>query len=205
VADAQRGRDDTCPDFNQAMIDELGARSGVKLVVLSARWPAYMNAQPKYYLNPISLRLLDAATDGRSIPMDHALVRTLDAIARAAPGVRVVVIGPVPELPFVLPHCLAEAGHLRRSDRGCRAVPSATPLARAAGAEAAIGAAIRTRPFATAAFPTAALCTSAVCRTMDGEAQLYFDSHHLSASAARRLAPAWLDAALAPPTSEPIS
>ncbi len=195
VRDEQRGRDRTCERFNRAMIDELAAHPEVRLVVLSARWPAYLDARPRYYLDPISLRLLDHAAADRPISLDRALGRTLDAIAAAAPAARVIILGPVPELPFILPQCLAQAGHLGRSDLSCRIVSAQTPLARAAEADAVIAAVVANRPFAAAVFPTRVLCDSAVCRTTDREGALYFDSNHLSASAARRWAPAWLDVA----------
>jgi hypothetical protein len=124
-----------------------------------------------------------------------ALARTLDAIQATGTKARVAIIGPVPELPFSVPSCVAEARRLHRDEGSCATSPAGLPLARARPLEAALREVVAGHPVARVAFPTASLCTEARCVAIREGVMFYFDDDHLSVAGARALVPGWLDAA----------
>ncbi|MBS0360387.1 MAG: hypothetical protein JSR98_03320, partial [Proteobacteria bacterium] len=186
-----------CRRSSDAMLAEVAGDPKLKLVVLAARWPLYRDRPPFY--DPNSPRV-GMQVDSRPGPasLTAPLGWTLDAIHQRNPAARIVVVGPVPELVFVPPECLAQARHLHQDEAFCHRAPAGPALARARPAEAEIAAALAERPWARTVTPSAGLCGQDACRTaLDGRL-IYFDDDHLSASGARRLVPGWLDAALGP-------
>jgi hypothetical protein len=77
-------------------------------VVLAARWPLYRDAPPFYDVNSPRVAVDTARRPGVRPDLSAALTATLDAIARRRPDLRVLVIGPVPELTLAPPECLAQ-------------------------------------------------------------------------------------------------
>lgn len=178
----------------EAAADQVLARitgdKRLKLLVLSARWPLYRDAPPYYDVNSprVTMRL-----GGRRTSLGAPLGRTLSAIAKRRPDIRVLIVGPFPELTLGAPECLGQSAQLRLPRGLCTSVAAEPPLSRALPAEDAIRAAIQDRRRVAAVFPSQTLCASGRCLAMmDGE-PIYFDDDHLSASGARRLVPAWLD------------
>lgn len=194
-----------CPSAADQAMREIAANRKLKLVVLAARWPLYRDAPPFYDVNSprVSLEALDAP--GVRPSLATSLRDTLDAIQARNPQARVLIIGPVPELTFTPPECLAQARHLHLNEVGCFTAPAVLPLARARPAAAEIRAALIGRPSVRAVFPTARLCSAATCvSALDGRL-IYFDDDHLSASGAAKLVPAWMDEALAGALTAPAS
>lgn len=166
----------------------------LKLVVLLGRWPLYRDAPPFYDVNSPRVTMEAISRPGKRQRVSTALKATLDAIARRRPDVRVLVVGPFPELTLSAPECLAQVSQLGGRPEVCADVAADLPLARAAPAEDAIRAAIQDRPGVAVIFPSETLCRGGRCAAMLDGRPIYFDDDHLSASGARRLAPAWLDA-----------
>jgi hypothetical protein len=193
-----------CRDSTRLVMREIAADPKLKLVVLSARWPLYDGDKPHYDAGNPPMRVLDArAPRERAYPLDEALARTLAAIAATRTKAQVVVLGPVPELTFSPPECVAMARRLGRSEGRCWDAPATLPLVRARPAEAKIAAALAAHPGVRAFYPAQKLCTAESCVTALRHRLLYFDDDHLSASGARMLVPGWLDAALSPPAPAP--
>ncbi len=188
------GDDPTCRAANRQLLQEIAANPDLKLIVLSARWPLYEDARPAYDPDAGPVHLEDAlAASHRPFAVGPALTRTLDAIRATGTGAQVVVIGPVPELPFSVPNCVAEARQLHRDEAGCATSRADLPLARARPLEAELRRVVATRPFARAVFPTASLCAQDRCVAIRGPTMLYFDDDHLSVAGAQQLVPDWLD------------
>jgi len=163
----------------------------LKLVVLSARWPLYRDAPPFYDVNSPRVTL---QAGGRRTGLSAPLGRTLAAIAKLRPDLRVLIVGPFPELTLAAPECLGQYVQLGLPRERCASVAADLPLSRALPAEDAIRAAIQDRRRVAAVFPSETLCRNGRCLAMMEGKPIYFDDDHLSASGARRLAPAWLDA-----------
>jgi len=179
------------------MLREIAANPKLKLIVLAMRWPLYNGDRPRYAGNNPQITMLDARAPGRRVyPLDEALTRTLDAIAATGTKAQVVVLGPVPELTFSPPFCVAMARHLGRRETGCWDAPAALPLIRARAAEAKIAAALATHRQVGVVYPSHRLCTETSCISELNRRLIYFDNDHLSASGSRRLVPGWIDAAL---------
>jgi peptidoglycan/LPS O-acetylase OafA/YrhL len=174
-------------------LDGIAADPRLKLVVLAARWPLYRDAPPFYDVNSPRVAVDTASRPGVRPDLSVALTATLEAIALRRPDLRVVVIGPVPELTLAPPECLAQQRQLGGRPEVCARVDAGPPLARAMPAEAAIRAAVEDRPGVAAVFPTETLCLDGGCVGMIDRRPIYFDDDHLSASGARRLVPAWMD------------
>jgi SGNH domain (fused to AT3 domains) len=198
----KRGEIPGCRETTPLVLGEIASNPKLQVIVLAARWPMYSDPAVVYDPDspPISLQdARHASTAG--YPLGQALDRTLTAIAATHTRARIVVMGPVPELTFNPPDCVAQARHLGRPEAACREAPATPPLIRTGKAEAGIREALRAHPQVRAVFPSEKLCTAARCQTVQGGTLLYFDDDHLSASGARRLTPGWLDEALSPPGS----
>jgi peptidoglycan/LPS O-acetylase OafA/YrhL len=182
-----------CEAWAARILDQIAADRGLTLVVLAARWPLYRDTPPFYDVNSPRVAVDTAARPGARPELSAALGATLDAIARRRPDLRVVVIGPVPELTLAPPECLAQQRQLGGRPDVCARAPAGPPLARAMPAEAAIRAAVEDRPGVAAVFPTDTLCRDDGCAGVIDGRPVYFDDDHLSASGARRLVPPWLD------------
>jgi peptidoglycan/LPS O-acetylase OafA/YrhL len=186
-----------CPQAAQQAMAEIAANPKLKLVVLSARWPMYRDAAPFYDVNSPRTVMVSAATPATRPALSKVLVETIDAIALANPGARVLIMGPTPELTFTPPECVAQARHLHLSQEPCLSAPSGLTLARLRPAEAQIRQVLTQRPAVRAVFPGDSLCRDETCvSALDGKL-LYFDDDHLGAAGARTLVPGWMDQALA--------
>jgi hypothetical protein len=174
-------------------LDRIAADGRLKLVVLAARWPLYRDAPPFYDVNSPRVSIDTVGRPGVRPALSAALTATLDAIAQRRPDLRVLVIGPVPELTLAPPECLAQQRQLSGRPEVCARVEAGPPLARAMPAEAQIRAAVEDRPGVAAVLPTDTLCLDGGCAGMIDGRPIYFDDDHLSASGARRLVPTWMD------------
>ena len=196
-----RRLDPGCLAFDRNVL-ALAKDPAVKLIVLSARWPMYMNAKPLMGGYDPPMTLMDAAS-GRSTDLAAALDETLSAIQASGSKAQVLVIGPVPELPFSPPSCAAQAVRFGLDQAHCLAAPDADTLARADPANAVIVRIAARHPAVRVILPSRALCGGSTCQTVAAGDILYFDADHLSASGARRLLPGWLSASLPPESATP--
>jgi len=198
VVTSGQGDDPACARFNTAVLRTIATEPNIRLVVLSARWPLYLNALPRMAYYDPAMHIEDASGPrGRVYPLGAALDHTLDAIAASGSKARIVVVGAVPELPFSVPACVAQAKRFRLDEKRCEQAPSTDTLARADLADRQIEAALAARSAVGSIFPARQLCTASACTTVMGGDMLYYDADHLSASGARKLLPGWLDKALA--------
>lgn len=180
-----------CEAAADQVLDRITADSQLKLLVLAARWPLYRDAPPFYDVNSPRVAM---EAGGKRTGLAGPLVRTLQVIAHRRPDLQVLIIGPVPELTLGAPECLGQSAQLGLKSRRCASVDAELPLSRADPAEDAIRAAIQDRRGVAAVFPSQTLCVNGRCLAMMNGEPIYFDDDHLSASGARRLVPAWLDA-----------
>jgi peptidoglycan/LPS O-acetylase OafA/YrhL len=192
-----RRSDPPCLAFDRNVL-ALAKDPGVKLLVLSARWPMYMNARPLMGGYDPPMQLVDDATGGSS-DLARALDQTLTAIRASGINARVLIVGPIPELPFSPPDCMTQARRFGLPFGHCLTAPDADTLARTDPAIGVIDRVAKRHPGVGVVFPSHTLCAAGVCRTTESGDILYYDADHLSASGARRLAPAWLDSAFKPP------
>jgi hypothetical protein len=190
-----RNLDPGCLRFDRNVL-AMTKEPAVKLVVLSARWPMYMNAKPLMGGYDPPMALVDAA-DGRATDLATALDRTVTAIEASGAKAQLLVIGPVPELPISPPDCVAQATRFSLEQTHCQNAPNADILARANPAIAAITLIAARHPALRVIMPSHELCTGPTCRTRIGADILYFDADHLSASGSRKLFPTWLSETLA--------
>lgn len=179
-----------CEAAADQVLARITADKRLKLLVLSARWPLYRDAPPFYDVNSPRVTL---QVGGKRTSLAAPLGRTLSVIAQRRPDLRVLIVGPFPELTLGAPECLAQSAQLGLPRGRCASVAAGLPLSRALPAEDALRAAVQDRPRVAVVFPSETLCRGGRCLAMmDGE-PIYFDDDHLSASGARRLVPAWLD------------
>jgi hypothetical protein len=189
-----RNRDPGCLSFDRNVL-AIARSPTVRLVVLSARWPMYMNARPLMGGYDPPMALMDAAS-GRPTNLAAALDQTVTALEASGAKAQVLMIGPIPELPFSPPGCVAQAMRFGLGLAHCQDAPDADTLARATPADAAIARVAARHANIRVVMPSRELCGVSRCRTVADGDILYFDADHLSASGARRLLPGWLNAAL---------
>ena len=152
-----------CDTWRSAVMARLRAERPQVVVLGIAR-----HYQPVYRITPYDSRWL-TALDGT--------IRAIEAI-----GARVVVIGPVPKPPGVVPTCLS----MHMADASACAVPSSTGVDQAGeAAEAAVarrdGAAyLDVRPW---------FCTATTCPAVVGNIELWRDDNHITRTWAQYLAP----------------
>lgn len=186
-----------CAPFNTSVLQDIARAPELKLIVLIARWPLYGDVQPSYDINSPRVEIEDAsAKRGVRIPLEEALDRTLTAIARTGTKARVLIVGPVPELTFNPPLCIAQRRLLKQGEQSCWTADSGLPLSRAWIAEAQIARVLIRHMAVATVNPTSTLCAQGRCRVAAEGRLLYFDDDHLSATGARALVPGWLEAAL---------
>ncbi len=186
----------SCHPFNDSVLGEIAAAKDLKLIVLAARWPMHAQAEPVYDINSGRTRLADLRT-GRPITVEHALDRTLAAIAATGSKARVLVIGAVPELPQIVPRCVARMRLMGLSEEDCFSADARLPLLREAQVKDDIERALARHPRAVGFRPAEWLCREGRCEAGFEGRPIYFDDDHLAASAATRLVPQWIDKALA--------
>jgi hypothetical protein len=182
-----------CRTFNAGVLKLIRESPGLRYLVLDARWARYAETTPisdsdggPVYLTDAARRGLDAATS-RAVLADALPDTVAAALAAGPPGMRILIVGPIPEFTHDVTRCLARARMARRAEAACGRIDANAVARRERDARAIIEAAARI-PRVSAAFPASALCGERECRAViDGRA-LYRDDNHLSAAAARELA-----------------
>jgi peptidoglycan/LPS O-acetylase OafA/YrhL len=178
-----------CRAFNQAMLAEIAALrpQGLEGVVLAGRWLRAFGAPPLSGLRAGNANGLDHPAAAEGLARTVAELRGL--------GLKVVIVAPLPELPYDAPACLA-----RRPSGHCD-VPRQEALAQRAEVMRLLQAAAGGASGVLVLDFFDAVCDEAACRAAkDGDIH-YRDDHHLTAAKSRDLLPlarAALEQAAAP-------
>lgn len=174
-----------CADFNRAVIAEIErlAHIGLEGVVLSARWAAYtgrpspdgsLNARLSYGVQPLNPMESERA-------LQATLAATVERLEHA--GLRVLIVGQVPEFRHSVPTCL-----LRRSLESC-SMPVAQVRERRDTANALLAHIVAAHPNAHLLDPLQLFCDSTLCYPVRDTVVMFFDPQHLTATGARSLEP----------------
>jgi len=165
-----------CREFNDAAFEQI-RRNGIRLVVMSAMWAYYAEGvpfgrtgSPHYVVDEQSVER--SLEDNRRV-FGTALESTVASL-RAA-GVKVLIVGPVPEIGWDVPRVLARAQVygsvpplLTKATFLARQTAVIPPLER-----------LESVPGVTVAWPDRSLCQE-YCRVEDAKRALYIDDNHLS-------------------------
>lgn len=167
-------------------------RSNIDTVFLAARWTLPVE-ESMYGFEPGHPYKLTSYPDpgkfhGNPAVLRNALGMTLEALRGSAK--EVVIVGPVPEIGWHVPHTLAQRSRfgallpaiaiqpplIQVQDRNQRTLSILREAARRYGARLLL--------------PQEVLCSATEgCLVLDDDLPLYFDSHHLTTAGARRLTP----------------
>ena len=196
VAKGERFADD-CVAFNRRALDLMAAHPELETVVIAARWSLY--AETVWFRREPGPRwfLVDGPGDPLSVAHTQALFRrglhaaVREVRARVGPDVRIVLVGQAPEMPFNVAECVARARHLGQAGKSCAAIPAEDAERRLRFSNAVLEAVARADPKAVVFRPDRRLCDDLSCRSLEGDTLFYRDYGHLTATAARRLAPAF--------------
>jgi peptidoglycan/LPS O-acetylase OafA/YrhL len=176
--------DHQCEHFNQAAVAEIErlARSGLKGVVIAARWPAYLG-------RPSPDGTLLARLSYGNVPLDpqesedalhRGLSDALDRLERA--GLRVLVVGATPEFHYSVPQCL-----LRRSLQECAMTRAAVDARR--GRSMLVVSSTVASNGAHMFDPLPFFCDAAFCYPTRGHTVMFSDPQHLTAAGSPLLEP----------------
>ncbi|MET0987340.1 MAG: acyltransferase family protein [Steroidobacteraceae bacterium] len=174
-----------CDRFNRAVIAEIErlAHSGLEGVVLSARWAAYtgrpspdgsLNARLSYGVAPLNPMESERA-------LQATLAATVERLEHA--GLRVLIVGQVPEFRHSVPTCL-----LRRSLESC-SMPVTQVKERRDAANRLLAQIVATHPNAHLLDPLQLFCDSALCYPVRNAVVMFFDPQHLTVTGSRSLEP----------------
>ena len=175
-----------CSAYNSAMLTRALAPD-IKSVVLSSRWTNWRIGEPS---NPAEtkadIRLTDkdgvarSAADNR-VKFERAFTALVSRLTQA--GKSVVIVGPMPEPTYNVPHRLFVAGF------GLAPDPRPADYAGRHRVILAFFSRFQSNPRVSFIWPASALCASGTCPTVRNGLPLYFDHNHLTVDAAKSLAP----------------
>lgn len=190
----ENGRFNTaCVDFNKKMhaLIRGQAAQGAKGIVLAGRWLSYLYdpLQSTPAGKGVVPRILvdeggHLETDSQKVlqVFERALNRTVGELV--AQNLRVLLVAPVPQMPFRAPECL-----VRRSVSACSAPADRFREQRYPVMEVFGRLVARYPDRVRVADPAATICQGKLCSPMKNGIVLYSDDNHLTASAAERLYP----------------
>lgn len=176
-----------CARFNAAVIGDLEhlAGQGLEGVVIAARWTGYVGlGQPNPALGPAaSLSYGDTVLSPEESlrALQIGLTATVNRLRRA--GLRVLIVGQIPELYYSVPECL-----LRRSAQEC-AMERQRVNDRREAAMTVLRSELVPDRSVRLLDPIDALCDTRSCYPVRGGVVMYSDSHHLTATGVETLAP----------------
>lgn len=181
-----------CADFNRKMyaLTVAQAQKGAKGVILAGRWLSYVpDTRQAVHSSRDAFRIL--VTDGGRAEADpkkvlqifeQALQRTVDALV--SQKLRVVLVAPIPQMPFRAPECL-----VRRSASDCGASADRFMKQKQAVMMVLTRVAASRPGWVRVADLSRELCRDGVCPALKEGTVLYSDDNHLTASASRHLYP----------------
>ncbi len=182
VYTSKRKNRSECKALQQAVIQLVKDRH-ISTVVLAGRWANLASPERSPGDGGLPKTIYDGEAGGRPIPFSAALLRTVQRLR--ATGARVVVVGPVPEIPYSVPSMMVRATHLGHS------LPDVSRPdfdRRQADVLAALSA-LTDMPDVVVVYPHRQLCSPSTCRASEGPHPLYRDDDHLSAYGSDLIAP----------------
>jgi hypothetical protein len=176
-----------CAEYNRKMLD-VAAQPGIRTVVLSSRWTNWRIGEPANPAeNEVDVRLRNDAGTAASVKANRAIfeygfLQLLQDLDNA--GKRVVIVGPVPEPQFNVPHRI----YISRFGLAGPVMP--VTMADYERRHAVIlnffGSLGEKAEFI---WPIKLLCLNGVCPLIRSGIPLYFDHDHLSVARAKETAP----------------
>jgi peptidoglycan/LPS O-acetylase OafA/YrhL len=168
-----------CADFNEEVLAWIKAQRDYPItgVVLSARW-AYYNRQETPSGDP-ELPILAWRDGGSATTYSEMLFRGLRDLIGALPPVRVLIVGPVPELEKNASLCLARLELNRQSPEYC-GVDRAKVQARRRDAVGVLQHVVEQFPNTRMIDPLEVFCKSDRCLASDARGSFYYDTDHLT-------------------------
>ncbi|HEY2069918.1 MAG TPA: acyltransferase family protein [Rhizomicrobium sp.] len=177
-----------CAEFADDVLKTIAARH-IKTVILATRWSIYAEGTRVGTEGGGNLYLQDAQFKGQSLAGDGAVFnRAFPATVHMLldKGLKVIIIGPVPEVSDVVPDALAKIKMLK-ADRHIE--PSLTEfLARQRLPLAALDR-LGAMPGVTVVYPQKILCGTDDCMVEKDGVPLYIDNNHLTTRGALLLTP----------------
>jgi peptidoglycan/LPS O-acetylase OafA/YrhL len=170
-----------CTSFYQRM-----SFAGAEFAIIAARWNFYLNLPPS---DPFDRSYSLAAIGAASEPANNYDVMAMGLAAMIGEvkrsGVkRVVIVGPVPEFPWYVPHCVMRA--IRVGTDGCLIARAAVEARRKRIMET-LRRVIAGLEFVRLIDPIDLFCTATECRPHNGKDLFFSDTSHLSTAGAERL------------------
>ena len=184
-----QGHYQRCGAYNAAMLKR-AMRPDIATVVLSSRWTNWRigeTANPAEL--PADIRLVDPDGVARSslenrVKFEHAFTRLVAVLTTAQKNV--VIVGPMPEPSYNVPHRLFVGGF------GFTASLSPADYKNRHRVILAFFRNFEGRDRVSFVWPSDALCHSGTCPTVANGTPLYFDHNHLTVDAARSLSPIYV-------------
>tara|TARA_R110002096_G_scaffold349304_1_gene542405 strand:+ start:1684 stop:3621 length:1938 start_codon:yes stop_codon:yes gene_type:complete len=167
----------------QKVVLQMAANGRVSLVVLGGRWANLASEARAPGDGGLPKTLYDDEAGGKVIAFAAALRRTVKRLTEA--GVRVVVIGPTPEVSYSVPSMMIRAAHLGYT------IPaiSRQEFDRRQALVFAALTTVESMQGVQVIYPHRLLCGSLTCAVSDGMHALYTDDDHLSAQGTGLVAP----------------
>jgi peptidoglycan/LPS O-acetylase OafA/YrhL len=189
----------SCSQNNSDVVELVQGHPELRTVVLVARWALAAETTRFGDEEGEPAFLADDKDDTASVAnsrrvLAEGLERSVTAIRQARPGVRIILVGQVPEPGVGVAKCLARAIHLGRPREPCQSVSEAMVRERQAYADSVLRQ-VAARTGAELFMLSDQMCADGRCATVRGDTILYRDDDHLTADGARlvgrdlRLAP----------------
>ena len=175
-----------CGTYNAKMLAR-ALKADVKTVVLSSRWTNWrVGEQANPAESSVDIRLVDAAGAATSLAgnqekFERGFVALLNRLTGA--GKAVVIVGPMPEPSYNVPHRLFVSGF------GYAPAPMPADYAARHRVILAFFKSLDGHNGVSFIWPAERLCRSGTCPTVENGTPLYFDHNHLTVDAAKSLAP----------------
>lgn len=175
-----------CVEFNQAVFEYLAQTPKIKTVILSARWPVYVNESgfgipeiisqaPKHKLQTLANNEKISLTGEQAFA--HSLKITIGKLKQL--NKQVVVIGSVPEMQVDIPSCLARKRLYNQPESEC-GLDTVQVQERLSATDHWISQAANNLNI-KAYFPSDVFCSKTCIVIDDIDQILYYDHNHLSA------------------------
>jgi len=178
VLTSRRKNRELCGDFVNLVLEYV-QKSEVDVVVLAGRWANLASSVRSPGDGGRSHQIFDREAGDAPVSLQFALKRTIAAIEAA--GASVLVVGPVPEVPFHVPDTLV------RTRSGIGQLPEVSRMQfdlRQAQVLAALKN-IHLSPSVQVLYPHDYLCDEVACAVENGALALYTDDDHLSVEGTR--------------------
>lgn len=186
--------DSQCEEFNRHVLQWLERDQRVRVVMLVARWPGYVESNligvDEGLLEQFNAKKFSARRRRDPDQAQAALFKTLSSTIERlkAAGKEVVLMADVPELLYRAPQCLARPELPAVYRQNCD-VSQIDVEYRQKRSDAALQQADAAAHAACMLRPRQALCDGVMCRVQQGNIVLYRDSDHFSAKGAQWLVP----------------